>query len=81
MRRRVEGCISTPIPSHVVFKIDKLKQLLSSSYPFVFSAILATIYGQTDKVMLKNMMNNDAVAYYSVAVTLSISLIQKTWLL
>lgn len=57
--------------SHVVFKIDKLKQLLSSSYPFVFSAILATIYGQTDKVMLKNMMNNDAVAYYSVAVTLA----------
>lgn len=56
---------------HVEFAPEKLKQLLSLSYPFVFSSILATIYGQTDKVMLKNMMNNDAVAYYSVAVTLA----------
>lgn len=57
--------------SKVVFESQKLKRLLSSSYPFVFSSILATIYGQTDKVMLKNMEGNDAVAYYSIAVTLA----------
>lgn len=48
-----------------------LQQMLKSSYPFVFSAMLATIYGQTDKVMLKNMLDNEAVAYYSIAVTLA----------
>lgn len=50
---------------------DKLKVILKSSYPFIFSAVLATIYAQTDKVMLKNMLGNDEVAYYSVAVTLA----------
>ena len=49
----------------------KLKVILSASYPFIFSAVLATIYAQTDKVMLKNMVDNSSVAYYSVAVTLA----------
>lgn len=49
----------------------KLKVILSSSYPFIFSAVLATIYAQTDRVMLKNMVDNSSVAYYSVAVTLA----------
>ncbi len=50
---------------------SKMKQILHVSYPFVFSAVLATIYAQTDRVMLKNMVDNDSVAYYSVAVTLA----------
>lgn len=49
----------------------KLKEILSASYPFIFSSILATIYAQTDRVMLKNMVDNSSVAYYSVAVTLA----------
>ena len=54
-------------------KVSKvhLKKIVKSSYPFVFSSILATIYGQTDKVMLKNMLDNETVAYYSIAVTLA----------
>ena len=51
--------------------ISKLKVILSASYPFIFSAVLATIYAQTDRVMLKNMVDNSSVAYYSVAVTLA----------
>lgn len=56
---------------NVVVSFGKIREITRRSYPFVFSAVLATIYAQTDKVMLKNMMNNDAVAYYSVAITLA----------
>lgn len=55
----------------IVVSVQRIKQILQISYPFVFSSILATIYAQTDKVMLKNMLDNDSVAYYSVAVTLA----------
>lgn len=53
------------------FSWNKLKRMLRQSYPFVFSAILATIYGQTDKLMLKAMVDNTAVAMYSVSLTLA----------
>lgn len=55
----------------VNFSTEAIIKILKVSYPFVFSAVLATIYAQTDKIMLKNMMDNDAVAYYSIAVTLA----------
>ena len=55
----------------VTVSVSKLNTILRASYPFVFSAVLATVYAQTDKVMLKNMVDNDSVAYYSVAVTLA----------
>lgn len=53
------------------FSMQKLKVMLGISYPFVFSAILSTIYGQTDKIMLKAMVDNTAVAMYSVSLTLA----------
>lgn len=46
-------------------------QMISCSYPFIFSALLSTIYGQTDKIMLKSMIDNNAVAVYSVSLTLA----------
>lgn len=54
-------------------RIDKrrLLEMLKISYPFICSALLATIYGQTDKVMLKSMVGNSAVGHYSVAQTLA----------
>ncbi|MEA5152336.1 MAG: polysaccharide biosynthesis C-terminal domain-containing protein, partial [Oscillospiraceae bacterium] len=53
------------------FSIHKAKAMLRISYPFIFAAIMTTIYGQTDKIMLKNMLSNEAVASYSVALTLA----------
>lgn len=46
-------------------------KMLKLSYPFIFSALLSTIYGQTDKIMLKQLMNTESVAYYSVSLTLA----------
>lgn len=53
------------------FDKDCLKQILRLSYPFIFSAILVTIYGQTDKIMLKSMVDFDSVGLYSVSLTLA----------
>lgn len=56
-------------------KIDisfhKSTEILKSSYPFIFSAILATIYAQTDRIMIKSLMGNAEVAYYSIALTVA----------
>ncbi|MBR4762030.1 MAG: flippase [Clostridia bacterium] len=41
--------------------------MLKMSYPFIFSAVLATIYGQSDKIMIKNMIDNDAVSLYNAS--------------
>ena len=53
------------------FEKDTFKQMLKVSYPFIFSALLVTIYGQTDKLMLKSMLSNTAVGLYSVSLTLA----------
>ena len=44
---------------------------LKSSYPFIFSSILLTIYGQADKIMLKNLVDDASVALYTVSLTLA----------
>lgn len=54
-----------------VYRQNIFKQMLRHSYPFIFSALLSTIYGQTDKIMLKAMLGVDAVAHYSVSLTLA----------
>lgn len=48
-----------------------LKEMLHLSYPFILSAVLVTVYGQTDKIMLKNMVNMYSVGLYSVSLTLA----------
>lgn len=53
------------------FSYNKLISMLKISYPFIFSAVLSTIYGQTDKIMLRSMVDNTAVAMYSVSLTLA----------
>ena len=57
--------------THICFSRIKLALMLKMSYPFITSAILSTIYGQTDKLMLKSMVDNTAVAIYSVSLTLA----------
>ncbi len=51
------------------FKI--VKSMVKVSYPFIFSALLVTIYAQTDKVMIKSLMDNESVALYTVAAHLA----------
>lgn len=53
------------------FSRSQLFSMLKISYPFIFSAVLSTIYGQTDKIMLRTMVDNTAVAMYSVSLTLA----------
>ena len=48
-----------------------IQMMLKISYPFIFSAILATIYGQADKIMLKSMVDNSAVALYNASTVLA----------
>ena len=50
---------------------EKMKNVLKCSYPFITASVLSTIYAQTDKIMLKKMMNSEEVASYSVAITIA----------
>ena len=45
------------------------KKLLSRSHHFILSGLMISIYGQTDKLMLKQMLNTSEVGYYSTATT------------
>lgn len=56
------------------FSSQLVRKILKSSYPFIFSALLATIYSQTDKIMIKSLVDNSAVALYSAAVRLATAL-------
>ncbi len=46
------------------------KMFLKSKY-FIFSSLMVTIFAQTDKIMLKMMLSEEAVGIYSAAVTCS----------
>jgi O-antigen/teichoic acid export membrane protein len=45
--------------------------LLSRSYHFIISGMMIALYGQMDRVMLKAMIDEEAVGYYSCASTIS----------
>ncbi len=49
------------------FSWKKAKSLLKSSYHYILSTTMVAIYGQTDKIMLKEMLSETEVGYYSVA--------------
>lgn len=51
------------------FSLSKAKQLLSTSYHYILSGMMIAIYGQTDKLMLKHMLDSTEVGYYSTATT------------
>ena len=46
---------------------NKCFSLLKISYHYILSALMVSIYGQTDKLMLKQMLNQSAVGFYSIA--------------
>ena len=49
------------------FSFVKAKELLGVSYHFILSSLMVAIYGYTDKLMLKQMLNETEVGYYSTA--------------
>jgi O-antigen/teichoic acid export membrane protein len=49
----------------------KGKELLSKSYHYILSGAMVAIYGQVDKLMLKHMIDQTSVGYYSIAVSIS----------
>jgi len=53
------------------FSTSKGKYLLKQSYHYILSGMMVAIYGQTDKLMLKQMLNNVSVGYYSLASTVN----------
>lgn len=56
------------------FSAGKARQLLASSVSFIISGLMVSIYASTDKLMLKQMLSETAVAHYSLAVSVS-----STW--
>lgn len=49
------------------FSRKKSKDLLRISYHFILSSMMVAIYGQTDKLMLKQMLNEEIVGFYTIA--------------
>lgn len=54
------------------FSWDKGRFLLRNSYHYILSGLMVSIYGQTDKIMLKQMLDESSVGYYSLAATISV---------
>lgn len=53
------------------FSYKKSKSMLRRSYHFILSSLMVSIYGNTDKFMLKNLLNSpESVAYYSTAISI-----------
>lgn len=49
------------------FSIKKSKALLRISYNYILSTLMIAIYGQTDKLMLKQFLGEYEVGYYATA--------------
>lgn len=49
----------------------KARELLSSSSSFIISGLMVSVYACTDKLMLKQMLDEAAVGYYSLASSVS----------
>jgi O-antigen/teichoic acid export membrane protein len=52
------------------FSKSKSVSLLKISYHYILSSMMVAIYSQTDKLMLKQMLNGAEVGYYSTAITI-----------
>lgn len=48
--------------------LRKAKELFLCSYHFILSGLMVSIYGSTDKFMLKQMLSESEVGYYSTAI-------------
>ena len=53
------------------FSLPKARQLLSVSGSYILAGLMASVYASTDRLMLKQMLGESSVGYYTVAVSLS----------
>ena len=53
------------------FSWEKGKSLLRRSYHYILSGMMVAIYGQTDRLMLKQMLDEASVGYYSLAASIN----------
>lgn len=53
---------------HISFSSDVGKRMLANSKHYIISSLMVTIFAQTDRIMLKLMIDETAVGYYSAAV-------------
>lgn len=51
------------------FSLKTAKQMFSKSRYYIVSSLMVTIFAQTDRIMLKMMIDETAVGYYSAAVS------------
>ena len=52
------------------FSMRQAKRLLNMGIHFILAGLMVSIYANTDKFMLKHMVGEDSVGYYSMAVSL-----------
>jgi O-antigen/teichoic acid export membrane protein len=50
------------------FDMDTSREMLRNSFPLIISGMVIMIYMRIDQIMIKEMMSNVAVGYYSAAV-------------
>jgi O-antigen/teichoic acid export membrane protein len=53
------------------FRVATAKRLLKDSWPLILSGLVISVYMKIDQVMIKEMLNADAVGQYAAAVRLS----------
>ena len=53
------------------FSMKKAKQLLRISSSYIIAGVMVSVYASTDKLMLKQLLDEASVGYYVVAVSLS----------
>lgn len=53
------------------FSWKKAKELLSVSCSYILSGMMTAIYSSTDRLMLKQLMDESVVGYYSLALSIS----------
>lgn len=51
------------------FSAKRARDMLGRSKHYILSAMMVTVFAQTDRIMLKLMLNEEAVGYYSAAVS------------
>jgi O-antigen/teichoic acid export membrane protein len=57
------------------------RQLISESWPLIFSGMFTTIYLKIDQVMLGNMMDDASVGWYAAAVKISEAWLTIPWII
>ncbi len=53
-----------------VFSKSIAKELIANSRYYILSGLMISIYGATDKIMLKQMLNAESVGYYGTAISI-----------